>query len=149
MSTATALLSFKSEIEKTSIYGLAKTFGLPEVIVEDNKPTATIYWEVQPEVRGYGIKSMSAIVTKVVMSVEWSVDIEGLSGTERATLLTYGGEAGKDLITGEIQIDTLLNPTGLNEKKWKVESEVKFEDDGMCIVSDCEVDFNDMTITVL
>lgn len=105
--------------------------------------TAEVMYDLQMELKSWGIKYISPVVVRVVASVEWYAFIGDLTIAEVNALKSYGGDdmSGED-ITGTIVIDTA------QDKVWKIEIATKFSDDGGFIISDIEIDFNKKVISI-
>lgn len=144
-------LSFKTTIKDGSVYDLNKAFGASDADIETGKQTCYIDWELQPEAREHGIKSISIVVNKITAIIEWEVDVEYLSKEEKEKLIACGGtEYGSENhnyhnIGGIIELDSTQQWNG---KDWKVKVEFDFSSDGGCMPSDVEINFYTNTITV-
>jgi hypothetical protein len=143
-------LSFNTVVNDCNSWYLNKAFGTPDADIDTGKQTCHIDWELQPEAREHGIKSISIVVNKIVASIEWEVDMEYLSKEEKEKLIACGGtEYGKNHnyhnIGGIIELDSTQQWNG---KDWKVKVEFDFSSDGGCMPSDVEINFYTNTITV-
>ena len=78
-------------------------------------------YELKFEMRSWGLKSIYISITEIRLSIFWSID--------------------DDTEEKEIEINS-------NDGKWKVEHELKFQEDGMMSPDCVEVDFINMLITV-
>ena len=144
----TAILNcdYKTTIDDGNVFGLNKCLGVPNVDIDIEKPTCYVDWLLQPEVRIWGIKSISVYATKIVASVEWEVYTDDLTEEEKTILIAANGrEYGNKTISGLIEVDSRKEWNG---KKWTIESKFKIEEDGMCRPQDVDIDFEDMVITI-
>ena len=115
--------NFIISIKDIDISGLAEYLKLGKEdsdTLDTNTSKATIDYELEFEMRSWGIKSSYIIIKEVRLSVLWSTE-----GSEEK----------------EIEINS-------NDGKWQVEHELTFHEDGTLCPSSIEVDFNKMIITV-
>jgi hypothetical protein len=66
------------------IHNLAKRLGV-DCDYNTSSVAATVSFQIEIESRDRGIKSISAIVTKVEFSFNWEVDVEELLSGEKET----------------------------------------------------------------
>lgn len=117
-------LGFHAAIKDTDVYGINDFIGVSKDIdIETGSPTAYVDYLLQPEARDWGIKHISVIVKRVVASVEWETDVK----------------------IGIVEVDSSQE---LNGKKWTIDCEVTFEDDGALSINNVEIDLSSMTVTV-
>jgi len=137
---------YQTTIDDGVVFGLNKCLGIPNVDIDIQKPTCYVDWLLVPEVRSWGIKSISVYATKIIASVEWEVFIEDLNEEEKAVLIAANGrQYGNETISGLIEVDTREEWNG---NKWTIESDFRMEEDGMCKPVDVEIDFKNMKIIV-
>ena len=137
---------YKTTIGNGSVYGLNKCFGVPNVDIDTGKQICYVNWLFHPEVRSWGIKSISVYATQIFASVEWEVYIEDLNEEEKAKLIAANGTVyANKTINGLIQVDSCKEWNG---KKWTIDSEFKMEEDGMCSPQDVDIDFENMIISI-
>lgn len=139
--------NFKATIEDTDIWGINSYLGISKDFdIETGKPTVYVSFELEPEARDWGIKSIYVFVSNVKCSVEWETDSLDLNEEEKAQLIAAGGtEYRNETIGGTIEIDTFEKLKG---KEWEITNECKFESDGQFMFGNCEIDFDKMTITL-
>jgi len=116
------------------------------VDIDTYKPTATIYWELQPEARERGIKGIGIVINRVTCDVEWNVDSEGYTDEEKLILLNYGSRDSQLNFEGNIELDS---KTLFDDKDWDISHELEFASDGAIMPEEVEIDFETMKITVL
>lgn len=142
--------SFETKIKNADIYGLMERFCVPNVDIDIVNPVVTVKWELEFEARNHGIKSILRIIQSVTCEIEWEVrEInEFINSEEKQKLIEAGGvEYNNDTISGIIEINS---EEPYDHKDWKIEDdEFTFRPDGQCIPSDCEIDFNKMTIKII
>ena len=115
----TFTINIKDGIE---VSGLGEYLKLSqEDTLNDNTSEATLDYEVEFEMRSWGIKSIYINIKEIRLSVFWSTE------------------------TKQDEQEIEINST---DGKWKVEHELTFQEDGMMSPSDIEVDFSNMLITV-
>ncbi len=136
------------EKDDIDIHGLHKYFKIPtgrDIDIDYCKPTVYVRYQLQPEAREWGIKSIYIQIDRVYGSIEWYVAAEELSGEDKALLIAAGGtEMRNGNIEGTIEIDTLGNVPLV----WTTETEMEFKSDGGLIINSISVDFNNSLITV-
>jgi hypothetical protein len=116
--------NFTTEIKDVEVSGLAEYLKLEKedsYSLDTNTSIATLDYELEFEMRSWGIKSIYINIKEIRLSVFWST------------------ESKQD--EQEIEINS-------NDGKWKVEHELKFQEDGMMSPDFIEVDFSNMLITV-
>ena len=137
-------LSFSAKVESKdiSVWNINKYFGLPDVDFNTYAASADVNFDVEIEARSWGIKDISVIVMRVVITIPWSVYAEDVTEEEKAILLANGGKEYRNGgIEGEMVIDNTL------DNSWTIEDELSIEE-GMVCVGNIEIDFEDKTITV-
>jgi hypothetical protein len=115
---------FTTNIKDIEVSGLAEYLKLEKedsLSLDTNTSEATLDYEVEFEMRSWGIKSIYISIKEIRLSVFWSTDSK------------------QD--EQEIEINS-------NDGKWQVEHELTFQTDGMMSPSSMEVDFSSMVITV-
>ena len=115
---------FTTEIKDVEVSGLGEYLKLSKedsLSLDTNTSQANMDYELEFEMRSWGLKSIYISITEVRLSVFWSTDNK------------------QD--EQEIEINS-------NDGKWKVEHELKFQEDGMMSPDCVEVDFSNMLITV-
>ncbi len=113
---------FTTKIKDVEVSGLGEFLKLSqENSLDTNTSEATMDYELEFEMRSWGLKSIYVHIKEIRLSVFWSID--------------------DDTDEKEIEINS-------NDGKWKVEHELTFQEDGMMSPSDVEVDFINMLITV-
>lgn len=99
-----------------NILGLAAFLGVDaQIDVElEVEPTAQIQYDIDVELKPYGIRSMDMNILKVTTSIEWSVNNEDLQPHHREALIKAGGVFNADnsggRFSGVIEIDTTTKP---------------------------------------
>ena len=80
--------TFTTEIENPTIAGLGKLFGVSDNIdVETTyNPKVKVEWSFSIEARDYGIKSISAVATRLTATIEWTASTESMSEEDKAKL---------------------------------------------------------------
>ena len=66
-------MEFTSKLEgrkEIDINGIKEYLGLDSDIDVDYNPTARIYWTLEIDARGYGVKDFSIIIQKVALDIE-------------------------------------------------------------------------------
>jgi hypothetical protein len=122
------------------IHNLAKRLGV-DCDYNTSSVAATVSFQIEIESRDRGIKSISAIVTKVEFSFNWEVDVEELLSGEKEILIEAGGtEYRNNTIGGEISTST--------DDSWDIISELKFSPDGQLMVDAVAIDLHDRTILI-
>lgn len=115
---------FTTEIKDVEISGLAEYLKLGKedsLSLDTNTSKANTDYELEFEMRNWGLKSIYIHIKEIRLSVFWSTE--------------------SDQIEKEIEINS-------NNGKWQVEHELKFQEDGMMSPDIVEVDFINMLITV-
>lgn len=140
-------LSFNTSVE-AEIYGINEYLGVPkDYDIETDNPTVYIDYELQPEARSWGIKSISIVPTKIRCIIEWDVDCLGMSESEIAMLLKSGGKEYKanysHTVSGIIEIET-----SCLDDDWKIDNSVEFRPDGAVSIDSVEIDLSERTITL-
>jgi hypothetical protein len=142
---------FTTKVESPTITGFGKFLGVADdVDVEVGNPTVTVEWVFYLESREWGIKSISAVATKLTTSIEWSAYTEDMSEEDKAKLIAAGGfehpkrEWKDGYIEGIYEFDSGIK---IGDKPWTIESEIS-TDGGQISPDDCGIDFNDMSIYV-
>lgn len=111
---------FYTTVNDVNINGLAAFLGLDDQIdVEfDFNPPAQIQYDIDVELKPYGIRSMDMNVLKVTTSIEWGVNNEDLQLHHRDALIKAGGVLNADnsggWFSGVIEIDTTT-------KEWDIQ----------------------------
>ena len=137
-------LSFSTKVESKdiSVWNISKYFGLPDIDFDTNGAYADVNFDVEIEARSWGIKDISVIVIKAVVTIPWAVYAEDVTEEQKVTLLAKGGTENRNgTIDGEIIIDNTQGGS------WTIEDELSIEEDMVC-VGNIEIDFEDKTITV-
>lgn len=115
---------FTTEIKDIDISGLDKYLKLGEedkLSLDTNTSTAKLDYELEFEMRSWGLKSIYIHIKEIRLSVFWTTESE------------------KD--EKEIEINS-------NDGKWEVEHELAFQEDGMMNPYSVEIDFSNMLITI-
>lgn len=131
---------------ETSVYDIYKSFGMLEDILTCNAYQTKVYWELQPEARERGIKSISIIVYRVTTTIEWSVYPGDCTPEEYDILKQNGGDL---LANGDIEGIIELDISNADRQGWGLSHELEFATDGAIMPYECEINFNDKTITIL
>jgi len=135
-------LDYSTKVADTEIYGLNQYLNVSKDIdIDVSRPTSYIDYELQPEAREWGIKSIYVFIKKLTVSIAWEVSTEDLSDEEKESLIKAGGIEFRNTIEGTIEIDTTDN-------KWDITTEVEFEKDGALSISEVYIELSDKTITV-
>jgi len=140
-------LDFKAKVEKAEIYGINEYLGISkDYDIETGYPTAYIEYELQPEARGWGIKSISIVPTKIRCSIGWEVDCWEMSAEEIEMFVKAGGkEYGSGYnhtVSGNIEIETNC------VDGWTVGNDTEFHPDGAVSIDNVVIDLSDRTITL-
>jgi len=134
---------FKTTSILTSTYGLGKALGLSAELLYTIS-TATVYWTIEIDIRDWGVKSVSPLVQRVVVEIQWSVNVEDLDGENTQGLVAAtGASLSGDSADGIITVDTDEQWKG---KTWEIINEMKPSD--AIYPADCEIDFSNNTITI-
>ena len=73
-------LQFTAKVENIDIEGLSKYLKAGAGIdIDDNRPSAVVKFNLDIDAREYGIKSISASVTKVTSDINWQAYDDELS----------------------------------------------------------------------
>ena len=115
---------FTTTIKDVEVSGLEEYLKLEKedsLSLDTNTSEATLDYELEFEMRSWGIKSIYIHIKEVRLSVFWST------------------ESKQD--EQEIEINS-------TDGKWQVEHELTFQEDGMMSPSIIEVDFREMLIIV-
>ena len=116
--------TFTTKIKEVEVSGLAEYLKLSKedsLSLDTNTSQATMDYELEFEMRSWGLKSIYIHIKEIRLSVFWSTE--------------------SDQTEKEIEINS-------NDGKWKVEHELKFQEDGMMSPDCVEIDFSNMLITV-
>lgn len=134
---------FTTKSIPTSTYGLGKALGLSAELLYTIS-TATVYWDMETDMREWGVKSISLIMKKVVVEIQWSVNVDDLEGENIQGIVSItGNELIGDSAEGVIEIDTDFLWQG---KQWEIVNEVTPAD--AIYPADCEIDFSNYTIII-
>ena len=146
--------TFTTEIENPTIAGLGKLFGVShDIDVETTyNPKVKVEWSFSIEAREWGIKSISAVATRLTATIEWTASTESMSEEDKAKLITAGGreypgdkEYFRDgYIEGVYEFDSKVK---INDKDWDIDSDIS-TDGGSIYPDDCGFDFGDMSVYV-
>ena len=115
---------FTTEIKDVEVSGLGGYLNLGKedsLSLDTNTSQANMDYELEFEMRSWGLKSIYIHIKEIRLSVFWST------------------ESNQD--EKEIEINS-------NDREWEVEHELTFQEDGMMSPNDIEVDFSNMLITV-
>ena len=115
---------FTTEIKDIEVSGLEEYLKLEKedsFSLDTNFSKANMDYELEFEMRSWGLKSIYIHIKEIRLSVFWST------------------ESKQD--EQEIEINS-------NDGKWQVEHELTFQEDGMMNPNNVEVDFSKMLITV-
>jgi hypothetical protein len=135
---------FTAKVDDIEISGINEYLKVTkDVEIDTGKPTAYVKYYLDIEAREYGIKSISAIVTNVTMSIEWETNTEDLTDQDKVQLSAAGGREYRNCTTGgTIEIDV-----NISDKVFSLESEMEFKDSS--IYPDLvTIDLSDKKITV-
>lgn len=142
----TSTLDFKATVEDSEIWNL-NHYLTPgrELDICPGKTTAYVEYELEPEVRSWGIKGIAVVIRRVKTSIEWEVDGDDLTEEDKEALRKAGGtEMRNGSFSGTVEIDTKYQEWN----DWKTESEVEFETDGAMSINAVSIDLKDKSITV-
>jgi hypothetical protein len=138
--------NFKSVLTDCDIWGFVNALKAPtHVDIDFGKPSFTVEWDLQPDAREYGMKEISVFIKKVTGAIEWTAETEYLAEDEKQALIDAGGKQYVYSIDGVVEVDSSAELLG---RKWTVISKVKFGESGSCCPENCEIDFQEMTITI-
>lgn len=141
-------LDFKAKVEKSEIYGINEFLGInKDFDIETGYPTAFfIEYELQPEVREWGIKGIYICIKKVSVRIEWEVDCWEMSGEEIEMFVNAGGkEYGSGYnhtVSGTIEIETNC------VDGWEIDNEIEFRSDGAFSIDNVSIELHAKTITL-
>jgi len=114
---------FTTEIKDVDVSGLGEYLKLSKedsLSLDTNTSKATMDYELEFEMRSWGLKSIYIYIKEIRLSVFYSTE--------------------SDQKEKEIEINS--------KNGWEVEHELTFQEDGMMSPNDIEVDFSNMLITV-
>ena len=140
-------LCFNAKVEDAEINGINEYLGISkDYDIETGRPTAYIDYELQPEARDWGIKSISIVPNKIRCSIDWEIDCWEMSQEEIAMFVKAGGkEYGSGYnhtVSGTIGIETNC------VDEWTVDNETEFQSDGAVSIDNVIIDLSDRTITL-
>lgn len=140
-------LCFNAKVEDAEINGINEHLGISkDYDIETGKPTAYIDYELQPEARNWGIKSISIVPTKIRCSIEWEVDCWEMSAEEIEMFVKAGGkEYGSGFnhtVSGTIEIETNC------VDGWEIDNEIEFQSDGAFSIDNVSVELHAKVITL-
>lgn len=140
-------LDFKAIVKDCPVYGLAEHFGVKDDGVDVDTPhqTCEVEFDLQPEAREYGIKGIGIIIKLVKCSVNWEVSTDDLLPEEKAKLISLGGTEYRNTIEGVVEVDSEKE---LNGRKWEVDNQLAWGEDGAMIIGEVQIDFSDFSIIV-
>lgn len=135
--------TFTAQVEDTDIWGINEFLGVSKDFdIETGKPTLYVDYELEPEAREWGIKTIYVHIRKIAASIEWYVVPDDLTEDQKAELIKAGGtEYNNGNIEGVIEIDTSI-------KEMDITNEATFADDGRFTFDNCEIDLKKNTITL-
>jgi hypothetical protein len=133
-----ANISFDSEFETskvdTDVYHINQLIKTEEGNeVEVSEIQSTIYWELDPDMRSWGIKSMGVVIRNLTANIYWEIN-----EWSEQDLRDYNKSSG------EIEFD-LSSP---QFKDWKIINELEFQHDGQIYPTYVQIDFANKTVTV-
>lgn len=140
-------LDFKTEVKKAEIHNVNKFLGIPkDYDIEVGYPTAHIEYELQPDVRDWGVRSISIVPTKIRCLIELEVDCYEMSNEEIEMFIKAGGkEYGSGVnhtVSGTIEIETNC------VDGWKIENGIVFQPDGAVSINGVVIDLHGRTIAL-
>lgn len=140
-------LNFSANVQDATIYGINKFMKIfNDLDIEFSEPVAHVEFSVEPELRERGIKYMAIAIQKVTSDINWYVYEDELSKDDIYSLLKAGGvQMRGGTIEGTIRVDSTSK---VYDKEWTLESELKFGEDGELMISDVEIDLENLVITV-
>lgn len=140
-------LDFNATVKDCPVYGLAEYFGVKDQGVDIDTPhqVCTVEFDLQPDVREFGIRSMSVLIKSVKCSVNWEVSTDDLLPEEKKKLISLGGTEYRSTIEGAIEVDS-AKP--MNGKDWAVDTQLTWQEDGQMIIDEVQIDFSDMSLIV-
>lgn len=105
-----------------SVYRISRHLSLPdETEVEVQHSEGVVIWQLDPDMRDFGVKSMGLSIQKVAVELEWVILISDDEYKEGRTL-----------------VDTTLP----DYEDWKIITEVHFAEDGAIYPNEIEIDFS-------
>ena len=141
-------LNFTAKVTDVNVDGLNKYLKAGAgTDVWPGKPEATVKYNLEPDVKDWGIRSIGINITSVVVDIEWECNEDELSESETDTLVAAGGtyfNNGK--IEGTISVNSTVK---FNYKDWEVKNEATFKEDGSLSLNEVSIDLikNEITIS--
>ena len=90
--------SFRAKVHDVEIFGINEFFKVSKNYdIQTEKSIAYVEYELQPEVREWGIKEIYICIKKVSISIEWEIDCWEIPEKEIQMLIekTGGKEYGR------------------------------------------------------
>lgn len=139
--------NYEAKIENSdiSIYGFENYLGISKEASGSVDATATmnVEYDLQPEARSWGIKSIYISIEAVRGTISWEVWADDISEEDKQKLFAKGGKQYKNMIEGEIEFAPHIY------KDWEIQHNLEFSSDGAFSINGAEIDFKSKTITIL
>ena len=131
---------FKWNIKDVSVTGFkGDLLGVVDIDLDTTIENADVSFDMEAEVKRWGIKYITINVKSVTAILIWSVDTDGLSEDDEKKLMAAGGYSNKyhNYIQGEYEIES---------KDWDIVNEAEFSSSGGFCFTSCEFDFTNKKI---
>lgn len=131
---------FTTEKVETQIYDIEWFINSPDIDINEpnidfdtSETKSTVIWELDPDMRNWGIKSMGCVIRNIICNIEWNI-VQYEEGTGKETFIKEG----------IIEFD-LTKP---EFKDWKLTENMEFSGDGGIYPTDVVISFKQKTVTV-
>jgi len=133
-------MNFKTQViaDNVDVYGINKFLNVStDVDVYIENTIVTIEYELNFNLKEWGIKSVDVFIKNVISKIDWEVDCEELNDADKEALIKAGGkEYINNTISGFIYIDSTTT-------NWKIENDVKFHTDGTFFIDSVYIELGD------
>lgn len=137
-------LTFTAELQRVEIdlYNFRDNFkNVSDLVDIDNTQTATVNFHVEIDARNWGVKDIDIFCDKVTATIDWEVYYDELTEEDKAALILAGGTEGRELIFGQIEIDTAAPGS-----TWEIVCEMEAK--STITPNMLEIDFSTKKITI-
>jgi hypothetical protein len=123
-------MNFKITVDDAEVYRINKFLNVSNFIdIYVDKTSVTIEYELNLNLKEWGIKSIDCFIKKITSNIDWEVDCEELTDSDKEALIKSGGkEYSNNTISGSISIDS-------TNTDWKIENDVTFHPDGTFLIN--------------
>ena len=138
-------LDFKIIVEDVSIYGINSFLKIPldyDIDYYSDRPSVYVEYELQPELKRWGINWISILIKKVISFIEWHIDCQDIPNDEIELLVSAGGKYDNNMVKGFIRIDTTI------DNSWNVINNVEIKSNGEILISEVEIDLKTKSISL-